>query len=59
MMTTDPLTTGHVAGVDTHADTHTLAVLTAQGAVVFTEEYTADRAGYAALTDRLHEVDDL
>lgn len=39
-LATGNLIIGHVAGVDTHADTHTLAVLTAQGAVVCTEEFT-------------------
>lgn len=36
------LPTGPVAGADTHAETHTLAVITAQGAVEFTEQFTAD-----------------
>lgn len=38
-----------VAGVDTHADTHTLAILTGQGGVVATETFPADRRGYADL----------
>lgn len=59
MMNTNPVTTGPVAGVDTHSGTHTLAVLTAQGAVEFTEEFTTDRRGHAALLTRLHEVEGL
>lgn len=51
--------TGPVAGVDTHADTHTLAVVTAQGAVEFTEQFTADRRGNVALLRRLAEVEAL
>lgn len=51
--------TGPVAGVDTHADTHTLAVVTAQGAVEFTEAFTADQRGYTALIDRLRQVEGL
>lgn len=58
-MHTSPRPTTPVAGVDTHADTHTLAVVTAQGAVEFTEQFTADRSGYAALLGRLGEVEDL
>lgn len=57
MITTKPPTTGHVAGVDTHADTHTLAVVTAQGAVEFTEQFTADQRGYTALLQCLQEVE--
>ena len=59
MMNTNPVTAGPVAGVDTHSETHTLAVLTAQGAVEFTEEFTTDRRGHAALLTRLHEVEGL
>ncbi len=51
--------TGPVAGVDTHADTHTLAVVTAQGAVEFTEQFSADKRGYSALIERLQNVEDL
>src|SRR5699024_101813 len=40
---------GFVAGVDTHADTHTLAVCTAAGSEVFTKTFTADAAGYREL----------
>jgi transposase len=42
-----------VAGVDTHTDTHTLAVLTAQGATVLTESFPADQHGYKCLIDAL------
>lgn len=59
MITTKPPTTGPVAGVDTHADTHTLAVVTAQGAVEFTEQFTADQRGYTALLRRLQEIEGL
>lgn len=45
--------TGLVAGVDTHTDIHTLAILTAHGAVVSTATFTADGRGYAALIDAL------
>lgn len=38
-----------VAGVDTHADTHTLAILTAQGGVVHIETFAANSAGYDQL----------
>lgn len=58
-MHTMPRPTGPVAGIDTHADTHTLAVVTAQGAVEFTEQFTADRCGYAALIERLQDVEGL
>lgn len=51
--------TGPVAGVDTHADTHTLAVVSAQGAVEFTEQFTADQRGYTALLERLQHVEGL
>lgn len=34
------------AGVDTHSQTPTIAVLTATGQVVATETFTADAAGY-------------
>lgn len=50
---------GPVAGVDTHADTHTMAVVTAQGAVERTEQFTADGRGNAALLERLQNVQDL
>lgn len=43
-----------VGGVDTHADTHTLAVLNTQGRVQFTETFSADHSGYDALVDRLN-----
>lgn len=42
-----------VAGVDTHADTHTLAVLTAQGGTVTTGTFPADGHGYTELIDAL------
>lgn len=58
-MSTMSRPTGPVAGVDTHADTHTLAVVTAQGAIEFTEQFTADRCGNAALLRRLIEVEAL
>lgn len=48
--------TGPVADVDTHSDTHTLAVVTNQGAVEFTEQFTANQDGYTALLERLQGV---
>jgi transposase len=45
--------TGLIAGVDTHTDTHTLAILTEHGAVVSTATYTADGRGYASIIDAL------
>ncbi|NMR31850.1 IS110 family transposase [Crystallibacter degradans] len=42
-----------VAGVDTHTDTHTLAILTAQGGTVLTQTFTADMHGYADLITAL------
>ncbi|MCD0453810.1 IS110 family transposase [Actinocorallia sp. API 0066] len=38
-----------VGGVDTHADTHTAAVIDQVGRVLGTEQFPADLAGYAAL----------
>ena len=45
-----------VGGVDTHADSHTLAVLNSQGRVQFTETFPADQNGYQALIDRLNHT---
>lgn len=42
-----------IAGIDTHTDTHTLAILTAQGGTILTETFTADTGGYAALVTAL------
>lgn len=42
-----------LAGVDTHTDTHTLAILTEHGATVSTATFTADGRGYAALIQAL------
>ena len=47
---------GLVAGVDTHQDTHTLAVLTAQGAVIATNSFPADQQGYNDLTAHLDRL---
>ena len=47
---------GLVAGVDTHQDTHTLAVLTAQGAVIATSSFPADQQGYNDLTAHLDRI---
>ena len=47
---------GLVAGVDTHQDTHTLAVLTAQGAVIATSSFPADQQGYDDLTAHLDRL---
>lgn len=54
ILAADP--TALVAGVDTHTDTHTLAVLTAQGQTVMTETFTADAHGYTDLISALHEA---
>lgn len=42
-----------VAGVDTHTDTHTLAILTAMGGTVLTATFSADAGGYAELIDHM------
>ena len=47
---------GLVAGVDTHQDTHTLAVLTAQGAVIATRSFPADQQGYDDLAAHLDRI---
>lgn len=46
-----------VAGVDTHADTHTLALVTAQGGVVETATFAADADGYTALAAMLEAAE--
>lgn len=48
-----------IAGVDTHMDTHTLAVLTTQGGVVSTETFTADKPGYGQLINALRQAGDV
>lgn len=45
-----------VAGVDTHTDTHALAILTAQGGIVFTGVFAADEHGYANLINRINDT---
>jgi transposase len=45
-----------IAGVDTHIDTHTLAILTATGGVVLTATFTADQRGYRKLIRKLQET---
>lgn len=45
-----------IAGVDTHTDTHTLAILTAHGSVILTETFTADQLGYAELITTLENA---
>lgn len=42
-----------VAGIDTHTDTHTLAILTPTGGAVLTATFNADAAGYAELIDQM------
>ena len=49
----DGLSVGPVAGVDTHADTHTLAILTSVGQTVSTETFTADQRGYQQMVEEL------
>ena len=46
---------GLIAGVDTHTDTHTLAILTSVGQVISTETFTADHHGYQQLICALEE----
>ncbi|HZJ09190.1 MAG TPA: IS110 family transposase, partial [Trueperaceae bacterium] len=45
-----------VAGVDTHTDTHTLAILTANGNTLRTETFTADKRGYDQLIATLRNA---
>ena len=45
-----------VAGVDTHTDTHTLAILSAQGGVIATETFPADGRGYADMITMLNDA---
>lgn len=42
-----------VAGVDTHADTHTIAICTPGGSEISTQTFTADGAGYNKMIDVL------
>ena len=42
-------TSSLIAGVDTHTDTHTLAILTAQGGIILTETFPANHRGYEQL----------
>lgn len=56
-LTVDPA--ARVAGVDTHTDTHTLAILTAQGQVVHTETFRADDQGYQALIVALRQAEEV
>lgn len=45
-----------IAGVDTHTDTHTLAILTTYGSVVLTATFTADQRGYSQLIATLQNA---
>lgn len=45
-----PLPRSVVGGIDTHAETHTAAVLTVEGVLLETRQFPADEAGYRALT---------
>lgn len=45
-----------IAGVDTHADTHTLAILGAHGGVLLTETFAADQRGYNDLIKTLQNA---
>lgn len=47
---------GLVAGVDTHTDTHTVAILTVQGGVLSTETFPADGRGYADMITMFNEA---
>lgn len=53
-ITPDENTTGVVGGVDTHADTHTAAVIDQVGRVLGTRQFPATPAGYAALLAWMH-----
>lgn len=46
-------TAGFIAGVDTHDQAHTLAILTNTGGVESTTTFDADKHGYQALIDTL------
>src|SRR5690625_48829 len=46
-------TAGFIAGVDTHDQTHTLAILTNTGGIESTTTFDADKHGYQALIDTL------
>src|SRR5699024_5951775 len=52
-LTDSSATPALVAGVDTHSQTHTVAILTATGQVVSTETFTADGAGYGKIAAML------
>jgi len=59
MMTTTTFATdpgGLIGGVDTHADTHTLAILTANGGVLCTETFPATTAGYDQMITTLNDA---
>lgn len=45
-----------IAGVDTHTDTHTLAILAAHGGVLLTETFAADQRGYNELIKTLQNA---
>ncbi|HLS00529.1 MAG TPA: transposase, partial [Beutenbergiaceae bacterium] len=47
---------GLIGGVDTHADTHTLAILSANGGVLCTETFPATTAGYAQMITTLNDA---
>lgn len=45
-----------IGGVDTHADTHTLAILSAHGGVISTETFPATAAGYCEMITVLNDA---
>lgn len=47
---------GLIGGVDTHADTHTLAILSAHGGVISTETFPATAAGYCQMITVLNDA---
>src|SRR5690625_3276874 len=49
-------TSSLIAGVDTHTDTHTLAILTAQGGIILTETFPANHRGYEQLIKTLNST---
>ncbi|MCQ9369452.1 IS110 family transposase [Brevibacterium sp. 91QC2O2] len=53
---TDPAAPDLVAGIDTHTDTHTLAILTGTGGIVSTETFPTGPIGYHHLIDALQRA---
>src|SRR5690625_1200046 len=47
---------GLIGGVDTHSDTHTLAILSAHGGVICTETFPASTVGYTQMIATLNDA---